>query len=274
MLIQSLNTLIKPRLYNGFKSKAECKRAIFEQSGIHINSAFGKPEFNPKIEKNMKSGVHTLPHNFSPWKKSGFQVCPQASDGCVKACLHTAGNPIHMPAKEKARLNRTLAFFKARKAYIALMAFEMHAHYNKCIRLGVKAGGRPNTTSDISWESVRFDTGETLFDLFPFVTWYDYTKVTKRALKHANGLLPSNYHLTFSRSESNDTACLDVLKAGGNVAIVFDTLPSTWHGYHVINGDLTDYRPSDESGVVVGLKAKGDAKADQSGFVVRTSAMA
>lgn len=274
MLIQSLNHAIKPRLYNGFKSKAECKRAIFEQSGIVINSAFGKPESNPKIEKNMKSDVHTLPHNFIPAKASGFQVCPQASQGCIAACLHTAGNPVYMPAKEKARLNRTLAFFKARKAYIALMAFEIESHYNKCLKLGVKAGVRPNTTSDISWESVYFEDGKTLFDLFPNVSFYDYSKVTKRAVKHAKRLLPSNYHITFSRSESNDSDCLDVLQAGGNVAVVFDKLPDTWNGFPVIDGDLTDYRPSDDSGVVVGLKAKGDAKTDDSGFVVRTLAMA
>jgi hypothetical protein len=46
-------------------------------------------------------------------------------------------------------------------------------------------------------------------------------------------------------------------------------LPEFWHGYKVINGDDTDLRYFDPENVVVGLKAKGDAKKDQSGFVVR-----
>jgi hypothetical protein len=32
----------------------------------------------------------------------------------------------------------------------------------------------------------------------------DYTKSPKRAIEHAAGKFPSNYHLTFSRSETNE----------------------------------------------------------------------
>jgi hypothetical protein len=46
-------------------------------------------------------------------------------------------------------------------------------------------------------------------------------------------------------------------------------LPKTWNGYKVINGDDTDLRYFDPVNVVIGLKAKGDAKRDVSGFVVR-----
>jgi len=274
MFIKPISNLIKPRLYNGFKSKAECKRAIFDQTGIQINSAFGKPESNPKIAKSMKQDAETLPHNFSPANKDGFEVCAERSAGCTAACLHTAGNPIHMAGKEKARSNRKLAFFKARKAYVALMAFEIESHVIRCTKNDTKPCYRPNTTSDYPWESIRLDCGNTLFDLFPMVQAYDYTKITKRALKFAAGNMPNNYHLTYSRSETNESLCLDVLNAGGNVAVVFDQLPNQWHGFDVINGDLTDARFYDPKGVVVGLKAKGDAKTDDSGFVVRINAMA
>ena len=37
-------------------------------------------------------------------------------------------------------------------------------------------------------------------------------------------------------------------------------LPATWYGYRVIDGDKHDYRFLDERGVVVGLRAKGEAK--------------
>jgi hypothetical protein len=58
------------------------------------------------------------------------------------------------------------------------------------------------------------------------------------------------------------------LKAGGNVAAVFKTIPKTWKGFPVVDGDETDLRFLDGKNVIVGLKAKGKAKKDTSGFVV------
>ena len=65
------------------------------------------------------------------------------------------------------------------------------------------------------------------------------------------------------------------LSEGHNVAIVADLLngnvPETWNDFPVINGDLTDYRPSDPDGVVVFLKPKGRArsatKVPRGGFI-------
>lgn len=56
------------------------------------------------------------------------------------------------------------------------------------------------------------------------------------------------------------------------MAVVFSTrkgepLPETWHGFRVIDGDESDLRFTDPAGVVVGLRAKGDAKGEASGFV-------
>jgi hypothetical protein len=123
--------------------------------------------------------------------------------------------------------------------------------------------------------------GRTIFAHFPDVQFYDYTKHEDRVIKHARGLMPANYHLTFSRSETNEDACLRVLAAGGNVAVVFAVsshkrrdgtlapLPATWHGYRVVDGDEDDLRFLDPAGVVVGLRAKGrKAPKDTSGFVV------
>jgi hypothetical protein len=114
-------------------------------------------------------------------------------------------------------------------------------------------------------------TKRTIFDMFPHVQFVDYTKSVKRALAHARGELPPNYHLTFSRSETNEADCLKVLEAGGNVAVVFaDGKPMRWHGYPVIDGDKHDLRHLDPRGVVVGLAPKGvKARRDTSGFVVR-----
>jgi hypothetical protein len=53
-----------------------------------------------------------------------------------------------------------------------------------------------------------------------------------------------------------------------NIAVVFDKLPATFLGRPVINGDETDLRFLDPRRVIVGLKAKGKAKKDYSGFTV------
>lgn len=44
-------------------------------------------------------------------------------------------------------------------------------------------------------------------------------------------------------------------------------LPATYNGIPVIDGDVSDFRPVDPSGVIVGLRAKGAAIHDSSGFV-------
>jgi hypothetical protein len=44
--------------------------------------------------------------------------------------------------------------------------------------------------------------------------------------------------------------------------------PKTFLGLKVIDGDTHDMRFLDEDNVVVGLKAKGKAKTDYSGFVI------
>jgi hypothetical protein len=105
-----------------------------------------------------------------------------------------------------------------------------------------------------------------LMEHFPNVQFYDYTKWPS----HLRQDLPANYHLTFSRSEL--TTSEDIkreIDAGRNVAVVFDAVPDTWEGLPVIDGDANDLRFLDPTGVIVGLKAKGAAKKDITGFVVR-----
>jgi hypothetical protein len=124
-------------------------------------------------------------------------------------------------------------------------------------------------------------------DYFPEVQFYDYTKITKRAIAFATGDMPRNYHLTFSKNEDNDADCIKVLEAGGNVSVVCSlpvykqakatgNLPYPYDTPDAIDGDAHDYRPFDgdrrgniRGGLIVALKAKGDAKHDTSGFVLR-----
>jgi hypothetical protein len=99
---------------------------------------------------------------------------------------------------------------------------------------------------------------------FSHIQFYDYTKVLRRLKKD----LPTNYHITFSRSESNDKEAEEALKLGFNVAVVFKQQPKKWKGYPVTSGDDTDVRFEDPRSYVIGLTAKGKARKDLSGFVV------
>ena len=239
--------------------------------GVNVKSRpylISKPDANPKTLKNLKHGILTAPLHLAPSDISGFEVCANKSPGCNEACLHSAGNPIYMIGKERARIAKTKLYFENRAAFMVLLFADLTWLAAQAKRKNLVAGFRPNATSDIPWEKLALN-GVKLIDHVEMllIELYDYTKNLKRALKQP-------YHLTFSRSEENETDCLKVLNAGQNVAVVFEVskakpLPAQWEGFEVINGDESDWRPGDKRGVVVGLKAKGDAKKDQSGFVVR-----
>jgi hypothetical protein len=131
---------------------------------------------------------------------------------------------------------------------------------------------RLNLTSDLPWENIKLGESS-MMCLFPFVQWYDYTATLERMTRFLNGEFPPNYHLVFSRKETTpDAVCDAVLKSGGNVAVVFrGSLPATWRGFPVINGDDTDLRFLDPHSTVIGLVQKGKAKKDTSGFVVEVA---
>ena len=216
---------------------------------------------NPKTDKNQSvSGLENiviLHLNLAPSDLSGYNVCPMASLGCKKACLHTAGNPVFQAQKDKGRINRARFYMQDRPNFMKQLVRELENFVKWCKKNNKIGVVRLNTTSDISWE---------IFEIFQF---YDYTKIQKRAMKFARGEYPPNYHLTYSLNEDNYNKAIKVLKNGGNVAVVFrKDLPKTFNGYKVINGDEHDLRYLDKKNVVVGLKAKGKAKTDMSGFVL------
>ncbi len=228
-----------------------------------------KPDSNMKVAKNEKLGVLTAPLHLAPFDLSGHQVCPKASQGCAAACLHTAGIPWMQKAKDAARIARTKWLFQDRKAYLSALHNEIAAHERAAAKQNMAAAVRLNATSDIAYE--RMARG--IFDAFPDVQFYDYTKIANRFFGKA---LPANYHLTFSASENNEADVLKVLHSGNNVAMVFSTtrtkeLPLFWKldGIHwpVVDGDETDYRPLDPRPAIIGLRAKGKARKDFSGFV-------
>lgn len=213
---------------------------------------------NRKTIKGQVLGYLTGILHLAPFNLSGRNVCPFASMGCAKACLNTAGFGRYKNVQD-ARIDRTRLYWDNKAGFLALLSLEIRALERKAARDGMKLAIRLNGTSDISWEK----TG--IMEQFPAIQFYDYTKVPNRLIKSE---LPANYHLTFSRSESNGAIAELIAKMGHNVAVVFKELPATYFGKKVISGDDTDLRFLDPKGVIIGLTAKGRAKWDKSGFVV------
>lgn len=223
---------------------------------------------NPKLLKGEKKGYMSFVLHLAPADLSGKNTCPKATAGCKAACLNTAGRGGIFKKGEttnviqQARVRKTKMFFEQRDEFMSLLIKEIKAGIKKAEKLGYIPAFRLNGTSDLSWEKYRVD-GKTIFEMFPDVQFYDYTKVNNRKVSHIK-----NYHLTFSKADGNDMDVRLAASNGLNVAAVFRSLPETYLGRPVINGDETDLRFLDPKGVIVGLKAKGKARKDTSGFVI------
>lgn len=262
--------------------------AVFHEP---ITSLLTPPDGNPKIEKGLKKGISTAILHLMPADGSGMQVCPKATAGCRAACLNTAGrggmalDANGLNAIQRARRRRTLQYFARRADFLARLVREIESHERRARAKGYLPAVRLNGTSDLLWENVPVTrngrTYPNLMRAFPRIRFYDYTKRTDRG--DADGNLPRNYHLTFSLAEGNDADADAMLSRGVNVAVVLRTpeiarragtayarlapLPETFRGLRVIDGDDSDVRFRDPSGVYVGLRAKGRAVRDASGFV-------
>lgn len=242
---------------------------------------------NPKTEKSKIQTyiLHLAPHNIS-----GVNVCPGAGN-CAKICLHFAGNPVYMANKQAARIRRTLAYAADPKRFARLIVCAILDKINK--NPGETIALRLNGTSDIAWENVDFTItpefatfcrikfGQDLpigqrniFEIFnyisanggPLIVFYDYTKI-RRNWAECKRL---GYHLTFSYdgadNKQNAKIAASAIMAGVNVAAAFNlkrgqNLPNfvRYQGrkFLVVDGDLTDYRPSDPQGYkIIGLRFK------------------
>jgi hypothetical protein len=222
---------------------------------------------NAKIRKGEKIGFRTFGIHLAPASLSGFNVCKDASAGCAAACLNTAGMGAFSNV-QNSRIEKTRLFFKDKAVFLSQLIKEITAAVKSAEKQNLTAVFRLNLTSDLPWEKIKLN-GKSVFDLFPQVTFYDYTKSPERMTAFLAGEMPKNYHLTFSKSETNGAIAESILKSGGNVAMVFrKSLPSKWLGAEVVNGDETDLRFLDGAGKIVGLVEKGKAKKDESGFVI------
>lgn len=225
---------------------------------------------NAKTTKGESLGYLTGILYMAPADESGvMNMCPNASKGCRESCLYTAGRG-RFDSVKNARIAKTFFFVNERKEFYRNLILDIESLIRKAKREKLKPCVRLNGTSDVVWEKLYIDQKlNTIFDLFPDVQFYDYTKIPTRF--RDSWTIPKNYSLTFSKSEINQAEVKRISDAGHNVAVVFSgVLPDNYLGKQVINADDHDLRFLDKQNVICGLKAKGDAKKDKSGFVVKS----
>lgn len=216
---------------------------------------------NPKTMKSLDEGYVTFVLHLAPANVSGYETCPKSTEGCRASCLNLAGRG-GMFAKgsdtnvvQEARKRKTRLFFENRERFMNLLVNDIGRAIVYARQNNLTAVFRLNGTSDIAWEKIRVGYHRNVMALFPFVQFYDYTKVPGRKT-------PMNYHLTFSAADGNDSDVGVALASGMNVAVVFDMkksdpLPETYLGRPVVDGDKNDLRFLDPRGSIIGLHMKG-----------------
>jgi hypothetical protein len=275
-----MSTLHSPALERNPNSVAMV--TMSDGSTYRIGRLLAAGKSNAKLRKNGKRYL-TLGLSLAPHRMSGNNVCTDASEGCVNLCLNISGRTVGQSEQTnmimRARIARTRLYFQDRALFLAMLRRELELACKVAKRKRLKVIARLNVLSDLDWARVHRD----IIESFPQVTFYGYTKHASAMQRFIDGKYPGNYHLTFSRSETNEETALDFLARGANITVVFDTkysatskrpLPESWKGFPVIDGDLTDLRFLDPRGVVVGLRAKGLARRPENqvnGFVVHAS---
>jgi hypothetical protein len=232
---------------------------------------------NPKVLKGMSQGYNTYILHLAPANLSGYETCAKRTLGCTEACLNLAGRGGMFKRGEntnviqQARIRKTKMFFENRVEFMTTLVKDIELGIKQSKKMELVPVFRLNGTSDLAWEKYEVVRNgqlfRNIFTAFPEVQFYDYTKVLGRKVKEY-----SNYQLTFSAADGNDSDVLKAMNEGLNVAVVFGIkktlpMPVDYLSRPVFNGDESDLRFLDPKGVIVGLYAKGKAKKDTTGFV-------
>jgi len=223
-----------------------------------------------KTKKGAKRGVLTGVLYEAPADiASRVSLCPMAQlAGCEGACLYRAGRG-RFSNVQQARIRKTLFIDQYPQKAFDVLCKNIEALVRKAERLGMTPAVRLNGTSDRDWNKwCERHNLPNIFEAFPDVQFYDYTKVLGREYR-------PNHNVTLSysaRPEYQKYSDRMFNAKGFNVAVAFHgkTLPATFKGREVINGDDTDVRFYDPENVVVGLTFKGSESNDTQGFAVPT----
>jgi len=239
-------------------------KLILTSLGLTYKTILG--ESSAKTVKGEKIGYLTGIVYLVPDHK----ICAMAKlAGCMIGCLNSAGRGA-FNSVQKARQSKTDYFYDHQQAFLLSLAADVWSIARKAKNKGLVPLVRPNGTSDIPYENLIIWDNKNLFQLFPDVQFYDYTKHPSRNL---TGKTSGNYDLTYSFSAiTPKPISIKGLTNPDNsrVAVVFQKqadIPKTFRLWDVIDGDNSDVRHIEPKRVVVALYAKGKAKKEDNGFV-------
>jgi hypothetical protein len=193
---------------------------------------------------------------------------------CEAPCLFTAGRGA-FDSVRNGRLRKTREFFEDPDTFMEGLAQSIERLVRRAERIGMIPVVRLNGTSDIAWERVKVPSrnARNIFEAFPSIQFYDYTKISKRTHPAYRARLPVNYDLTFSYSGAPafQRYVTEAIAHKARVAVVFrhrERIPASFMGMQCVDGDDTDLRFLDPAGCVVALYAKGKGKRDAGPFIV------
>jgi len=236
------------------ESLTPCKVRVFNPDTmaypVTVSTLLADADSNPKTDKvEVVSKVFSA----SPHRLAGIgNMCPMA-DTCIEPCLNDQGHG-RQDGPRNARIARSAIYHLNREWFWAKLDREFKQFRE---RHTGPVGCRMNMFTDVRWE--RYG----LMDRHPDIVYWDYTKLQNDRF----GWVRPNYFITVSYDGTNAEYCRHVLANGGNVSVVFynadggcgkaahrQTLPDTFLDCPVIDGGVTDYRPADPRGVIVGLR--------------------
>lgn len=217
-------------------------------------------------DKLGKSEVPSFGLSLAPAHTSEiWQVCRYSSPGCREVCLATAGNGRY-DSVTRARQYRTALLGDHPALFLRVVAHEVR----KLVAKHGEIRFRFNILSDLPVEHFCPE----LLKL-EGVKAYDYTKFpSERRTPSANYRLVGSVH-----ERHTDDDIRGMVNDYGSAAVVFDTLrdkplPATYtaHNITVVDGDKSDDRTmASEVGVIIGLRAKGDAIGATGNSFIRTA---
>ena len=206
---------------------------------------------NQKIKKttNIKAFTrggkklvfHPFIINLLPARQSGINLCICATKHCAATCLHTAGAVQFLVNKTMGRLRKSWFIaldrdkaFKQIVSQIGKKKAEMDEINSKSDTEHHKMVVRLNGTSDLIWRVMMDNQGRNIFDIFPDIMFYDYSKHPDEMDNFIRGEIvdkdgrslrefPSNHHLTLSYGGlgGNMEHYKKTVQAGENLAVPF-----------------------------------------------------
>ena len=232
-----------------------------------VKNLLSKGSTNAKTVKNPQITyiLYLAPYTQNSKK---INICPKASAGCSASCLFSAGRGAFSNVIQ-SRVNKTEYYLHDKEKFILQLAGELVKINKKASKETNQTLIRLNGTSDLDFVYLLKKYANFDISNYNNLHFYDYTKILGKVKKYIDH---KNYTLTFSRAEDNEAETIQALKIGSNVSAVFSgDLPKTYKGFTVVDGDKTDSEMLAFKGLILGLKAKGKARKDTSGFVINNT---